>query len=170
MSISLIGANQTHPYNASTSASGVTGVDSDGDHDGSRSKSSQSDSVTISAQGSTLLQSSQSGGVQGVGHGHGHHHHPKLTDDQAAKVGADIQKKNPGLFKQQDQDGDGKLTAAELKSGIDKLRQEQGQSGTQSAPAAGQTSASPLDLIRQSIRDVLNSSQTQGTSTTSGQI
>ena len=107
-------------------------------------------------------QAQQNGSVNGGGH----HRHFKLTDDQAAKVGAAIQKQEPNLFKQLDQNGDGNLTSDELKAGIDKLRQ-QSSSDAQSAPASTQTNTSPLGVIRQAIKDVLSSSlgQSQGSST-----
>jgi Ca2+-binding EF-hand superfamily protein len=42
---------------------------------------------------------------------------PPMTDDLAAKIGAQMQEKDPDLFGQLDSDGDGTLTAAEFEAG-----------------------------------------------------
>lgn len=64
---------------------------------------------------------------------------PRLSDDQAAQIGARIQSNNPAAFKLMDANADGSLTAKELKDGLDRMAAAQaeqfGQQLSQSNPA-----------------------------------
>lgn len=149
MTISSIGFQNAAIHIAGSSATSSATSSSDS------SSSSKSDSVTLSAQSQALFQQSQGAS------GQHHHHHPALTDDQAAKVGDQISQKDPALFKQLDKDGDGKLSAGELKDGIKQLREQQ-QSATSSTGDAASTGTSSdddvsdeLDTIKQAFDAVL---------------
>jgi len=77
--------------------------------------SKSSDTVTISVEAlQALLQSQQQD--QGGGP-------PPMTDEMAAKMGADIQEQNSELFTQLDTDEDGVLSADEAEAGKDAIDQ-----------------------------------------------
>jgi Ca2+-binding EF-hand superfamily protein len=59
---------------------------------------------------------------------------PEMTDEMAATIGSSIQKDNAALFKSLDADGDGKLTAKELKAGLDAIRQAMEANGMMPPP------------------------------------
>ena len=157
MSTSPIGPSSlSASLNAAAAARAAAAADANSDSKSSTS-TAKGDSATISPEGQALYQSAQqAGSANGAHH---HRHHPKLTDDQANQVGAKIEEKNPALFKQLDEDGDGKISAAELKAGMEKLHQQAHQQGTGSTPpAAPAADAEPsaLDTIRQAIKEVLS--------------
>ncbi len=74
------------------------------------------DSATFSAQAVALLQVQQYAPVQDGSW--------KLSDTQAAQLSAAIQQADPSLFVHLDQNGDGHLNAAELKTGIRQLARQ----------------------------------------------
>lgn len=107
-------------------------------------KSSSSDTVTISVGAlKALLQSQQQDGP------------PPLSNDQAAKMGADIKKQNADLFAQLDTDENGALSADEAEAGKDAIGQAM-KDGSLTPPekpeGAGRTKdSSQQDLIAQLI-------------------
>jgi len=88
-------SSRTSPTGGTASAS------NDGDAD---------DSAQISQQGFAAL--FQAAGTSGSG----------MTDQRASAIGARIQAHDPTLFKQLDSNGDGSLSASELKAGHDQIQ------------------------------------------------
>lgn len=113
-----------------------------------------SDTVTISVEAlQALLQSQQQqqGGP------------PPMTDEMAAKMGADIQEQNSELFTQLDTDEDGVLSADEAEAGKDAIGQAiqdgtlqppekpEGAGGPGGPPPSESSSSSSDDIIAQLI-------------------
>ena len=91
-------------------------TDGGGDQDVAPPVVDAPDSATISAQAVALLQAQPDAPVQDGGW--------KMTDTQAAQLSAAIQQADPSLFDHLDQNGDGRLNADELKTGIRQLAQQ----------------------------------------------
>lgn len=92
------------------SAQGATGVEAN-----AGGATVSTDSLNISPQALALWQAQQAVPAPA---------HHQMGDDRAARIGARMQGRNAALFKQLDQDGDGKLTAAELQQGVAQVRQK----------------------------------------------
>lgn len=84
------------------------------------------DSLSLSPEALAALRQSLAQGQDEGGR-------PPMTDEMAAKIGADIQSQNAELFKALDTDGTGMLTAAKLEAGKDKVDQAV-QDGTMKLP------------------------------------
>ena len=87
------------------------------------STASATDSASISAEGFAALMQQQGG--KGP---------PAITDEAAGKIGASIAEKNQALFSALDADGNGTLSATELKAGMETMHQALGAAGRGGPP------------------------------------
>lgn len=118
MSVSSVGSSSAYvewrAYMQSVTSSTTTSSSQsrgDGDADDSASISQQGFAALFQgAQAATTAQGPSQGGGSG------------LTDSRAAEIGSKIQSRDPSLFKKLDANGDGTLTAQELKDGRAQMR------------------------------------------------
>ena len=149
MSIVPLGSGPSAPIQvlqgSTLSVGDAVAGDTDSAQDGSSPAVDVPDSATFSAQAVAMLQAQQNVPVQDGGW--------KLSDTQAAQLSAAIQQFDPSLFDHLDRNGDGRLNADELKTGIRQLAQQvpADAAGAGAAP----TPQDQLETIRQALRSML---------------
>jgi Ca2+-binding EF-hand superfamily protein len=98
---------------------------------------------------------------------HGGHGPPAMSDEDAAAIGTTMQQDDPELFASLDADGNGTLSADELKAGMDQLHDATAQQGPPPPPpppSSDSTSSGDSDVLASLLAQLQSSSSSSGLS------